>query len=73
MQVTPPVLRWAAYEADKTHARAVAPDHAYYTPVKDRKNGKRATLSEARKIVRQAEAHTNGLPVGCAISGSRLL
>jgi transposase len=52
--LAPPVLRWAAYEAGKTHARAVAPDHAYYTAVKDRKNGKRATLSEARKIVRQA-------------------
>ncbi len=50
----PPVLRWALYEAGKTHARASAPDHAYYAQVKDRKNGKRAALSEARKIVRQA-------------------
>ena len=50
----PPVLRWALYEAGKTHARAPAPDHAYYAAVKDRKNGKRAALSEARKIVRQA-------------------
>jgi len=50
----PPVLRWAAYEAGKTHARAAAPDHAYYAAVKDRCNGKRAALSEARKIVRQA-------------------
>jgi transposase len=50
----PPVLRWAAYEAGKTHARTSAPDHAYYAAVKDRKNGKRATLAEARKIVRQA-------------------
>jgi transposase len=50
----PPVLRWAAYEAGKTHGRATAPDHAYYATVKDRKNGKRAALSEARKIVRQA-------------------
>jgi transposase len=50
----PPVLRWAAYEAGKTHARAAAPDHGYYAAVKDRKNGKRAALSEARKIVRQA-------------------
>ena len=38
----------------KAHARAAAPDHAYYAAVKDRKNGKRAALSEARKIVRQA-------------------
>jgi transposase len=50
----PPVLRWAVYEAGKTHARASAPDHAYYAQVKDRKDGKRAAISEARKIVRQA-------------------
>jgi transposase len=50
----PPVLRWALYEAGKAHARATAPDHAYYAAVKDRKNGKRATLSEARKITRRA-------------------
>jgi transposase len=50
----PPVLRWALYEAGKTHARASAPDHAYYAAVKDREGGKRAALSEARKIVRQA-------------------
>ena len=50
----PPVLRWAVYEAGKTHARAAAPDHGYYTQVKDRKNTKRAALSEARKIVRHA-------------------
>jgi transposase len=50
----PPVLRWAVYEAGKTHGRAAAPDHGYYAAVKDRKNGKRAALSEARKIVRQA-------------------
>jgi transposase len=50
----PPVLRWAAYEAGKTHARSAAPDHRYYAAVKDRNGGKRATLSEARKIIRQA-------------------
>jgi transposase len=50
----PPVLRWAVYEAGKTHARTSAPDHACYAAVKDRKNSKRAALSEARKIVRQA-------------------
>ncbi len=37
----PPVLRWAVYEAGKTHARSSAPDHAYYAQVKDRCNGKR--------------------------------
>jgi transposase len=50
----PPVLRWAVYEAGKTHARSSAPDHACYATVKDRCNGKRAALSEARKILRQA-------------------
>jgi transposase len=50
----PPVLRWAVYEAGKTHARTAAPDHGYYAAVADRKNTKRACLSEARKIVRQA-------------------
>src|SRR5215831_6435723 len=50
----PPVPRWAVYEAGKTHARSSAPDHAYYAQVQDPKNGKRAALSEARKIVRQA-------------------
>ena len=50
----PAVLRWCLYEAGKTHARATAPDHAYYAQVKERIDGKRAALSEARKIVRQA-------------------
>src|SRR6266545_1463842 len=50
----PPVLRWAVYEAGKTHARSLAPDHRYYATVKDREGGKRAALSEARKILRQA-------------------
>ena len=50
----PPVLRWAVYEAGKTHARAAAPGHACYAAVADRKNTKRAALPEARKIVRQA-------------------
>jgi transposase len=35
-----------------THARAGAPDHAYYAKVKDRIDGKRAALAEARKVVR---------------------
>jgi transposase len=50
----PPVLRWAVYEAGKTHARSSAPDHRYYAAVKDRQDGKRAAMSEARKILRQA-------------------
>ena len=48
------MLRWCLYEAGKTHARPSAPDHAYYAQVKDRIDGKRAALAEARKIVRQA-------------------
>ena len=32
----------------------LGPDHRYYAQVKDRCNGKRAALSEARKILRQA-------------------
>jgi transposase len=50
----PAVLRWAVYEAGKTHARASAPDHRYYAAVKDRQGGKRAAISEGRKILRQA-------------------
>ena len=46
-------MRWAVYEVGKTHARPAAPDHRYYAAVKDRK-GKRAALSEARKITRRA-------------------
>ncbi len=49
----PAVLRWAVYEAGKAHARAPAPDHGYYAQVKDRKDGKRVAISEARKILRQ--------------------
>ena len=50
----PAVLRWCVYEAGKTHARTSAPDHVYYAQVKDRIDGKRAAISEARKIIRQA-------------------
>ncbi len=50
----PPVLRWAVYEAGQAHARSSAPDHGYYAAVKDRQGGKRAALSEARKLLRQA-------------------
>jgi len=50
----PAVLRWCVYEAGKTHARTTAPDHRYYAQVKQRIDGKRAAISEARKIVRQA-------------------
>jgi transposase len=50
----PPVLRWCLYEAGKTSARTSAPEHRYYAQVKERVDGKRAALSQARRIVRQA-------------------
>jgi transposase len=50
----PAVLRWCLYEAGKTSARTRAPEHSYYTQVKKRIDGKRAALSQARRIVRQA-------------------
>jgi transposase len=50
----PAVLRWCLYEAAKTHARSAAPDHDYYAQTQQRIDGKRAALSEARKILRQA-------------------
>ena len=50
----PEVLRWCVYEAGKTHARSSAPDYKYYAQVKERIDGKRAAISEARKIIRQA-------------------
>jgi len=43
-----------AYEAGKTHGRAPAPGHDYYTAVKDRTDGKIAALAQARRLIRQA-------------------
>lgn len=50
----PPVLRWCLYEAGKAAARTRSPDHDYYATVKERVNGKRAALSQARRVVRHA-------------------
>ena len=50
----PPVLRWACMRPARPTPAPAAPDHGYYAAVKDRKGGKRAALSEARKIVRRA-------------------
>jgi transposase len=50
----PSVLRWCLYEAGKTAARATSPAHDYYASVKARVNGKRAALSQARRIARHA-------------------
>jgi transposase len=49
-----PVLRWALHEAAVCAARPTSPDHAYYLAVKQRLGGKRAALSVARKLAREA-------------------
>ena len=55
----PPVLRWALHEAAMGAARPGSPDHAYYLQVRTRLGGKRAALSVARKLAREAY-HTLG-------------
>jgi Transposase IS116/IS110/IS902 family len=50
----PPVLRWALHEAAMCAARPGSPDHAYYLQVQTRLGGKRAALSVARKLAREA-------------------
>jgi transposase len=55
----PPVLRWALHEAAMCAARPGSPDHAYYLQVRTRLGGKRAALSVARKLAREAY-HTLG-------------
>ena len=49
-----PVLRWALHEAAVCAARPTSPDHAYYLKVKQRLGAKRAALSVARKLAREA-------------------
>jgi transposase len=49
-----PVLRWALHEAAMRASRPGSPDHAYYLAVKQRLGGKRAALSVARKLAREA-------------------
>jgi transposase len=49
-----PVLRWALHEAAMCAARPTSPDYAYYLQVKQRLGGKRAALSVARKLAREA-------------------
>jgi transposase len=53
----PEVLRWALFEAAKAAARPSSPDHPYYTQVKARQGGNRATLAVARKLARRVR-HT---------------
>jgi transposase len=50
----PPLLRWALYEAACLASHTRAPDHDFYTSVKDRIDHKRATISVARKIARRS-------------------
>jgi len=50
----PPLLRWALYEAACMASHTRAPDHDYYTTLKDRIDHKRATISVARKIARRS-------------------
>jgi transposase len=49
-----PVLRWALHEAAMCAARPSSPDHGYYLQVRQRLGGKRAALSVARKLAREA-------------------
>jgi transposase len=51
----PEMLRWLLFEAAKTSARGCAPGYRYYTGVKERYDANRACLSQARRIVRQAD------------------
>ena len=49
----PPILRWALFEAGMCASRHGSPDHAYYTKVKDRHDGKLAAISVARQLARR--------------------
>jgi len=50
----PETLRWALYEAAKNSSHARSPDHGYYAKVKDRHDGKIATISVARQLARRS-------------------
>jgi transposase len=49
----PPTLRWALFEAGMCASRQRSPDHAYYSTVKDRHDGKLAGISVARQLARR--------------------
>jgi len=49
----PATLRWALFEAAHNASRSGSPDHAYYTAVKDRHDGKLAAISVARQFARR--------------------
>jgi transposase len=48
-----PELRWAVFEAAKCASHRSSPDYAYYQTVAARRDGKRATLAVARKLLRR--------------------
>jgi hypothetical protein len=45
--------RCALFEAGKSASRATSPDRAYYQAVKQRHDGKLATIAMARKLARR--------------------
>lgn len=49
----PATLRWALFEAGMCAARPASPDHAYYTTVKQRHDGKLAAIAVARQLARR--------------------
>jgi transposase len=49
----PSTLRWALFEAGMCASRPGSPDHAYYTTVKQRHDGKLAAISVARQLARR--------------------
>ena len=49
----PATLRWALFEAAHNASRSGSPDHAYYSAVKDRHDGKLAAISVARQFARR--------------------
>ena len=49
----PPTLRWALFEAAMNASHRRSPDHAYYTTVKNRHDGKLAAIAVARQLARR--------------------
>jgi len=49
----PATLRWALFEAAHNASRQGSPDRAYYTTVKERRDGKLAAISVARQFARR--------------------
>jgi hypothetical protein len=51
------VLRWLLFEAAKTSARACAPDHRYYTDIKQRYDASRAVAGPAYRPSSRPHSH----------------